>query len=181
MGRLARRVRQSGVYFVTTDTWERRQIFQKPGPAKILLEQLLECRERGYYKLHAFAIMPEHLHMLITPSETSSLEKAVMMIKGGSSHRIKHDLIYQFPIWMEGFHDRWIRNVDEYRIRKQYIEQNPVKARLASKPQEYLLCSACAQYELDSSPYDAGASGAKAPAEEAANVAPKGATHKAPA
>lgn len=179
MGRIHRRVKRSGVYFVTTDTWQRRQIFQKADPAQILLEQLLTCRDRGFYKLHAFVIMPEHLHLLITPNETSSLEKAVMMIKGGASHRIKHELLYTFPIWMESFHDRWIRDLTEYRLRKQYIELNPVKAGLADKPQDYLLGSASGRYALDATLYDQGTSGAKALEPSILNVTPKGVTHKA--
>ncbi len=120
MSRLARRVRQPGVYFVTTDTWGRRQIFLKPEPAKIVSEQILECRERGFYRLHAFVVMPEHLHILLTPGEETSLERAVMMIKGGSSFKIRKELLYISPVWMSGYHDRWIRDAHEYRIRKQY-------------------------------------------------------------
>jgi putative transposase len=163
MGRLARRVRQPGVYFVTTDTWQRRQIFLKPDPARIILEQILECRERGFYRLHEFVIMPEHVHMLITPGPETTLEKSVMMIKGGSSYKIKKQLLYSFPIWMEGFHDRWIRDVREYRMRKQYIELNPVKARLVEKPHLYLFGSCSGNFLLDSCTFDQGASGAEAP------------------
>jgi putative transposase len=163
MSRISRRIKQSGVYFVTTDTWERRQIFSKPEPARIVLEQILECRERGFYKLHAFVVMPEHLHILITPGEETPLEKAVMMIKGGSSYRIKKELLYSFPIWMSGYHDRWIRDPQEYRVRKQYIELNPVKARLAERPADYALGSASGKYRLDSCVHDQGTSGAEAP------------------
>jgi REP-associated tyrosine transposase len=160
MSRITRRVRQPGAYFVTTDTWQRRALFAKPEPARIVLEQILECRERGFYKLHDFVIMPEHLHMLITPGEQASLEKAMMMIKGGSSYKIKKELLYSFPIWMSGYHDRWIRNAHEYRIRKQYIELNPVKARIVESPFEYALGSASGKYPLDPCVHDAGASGA---------------------
>ena len=106
--------------------------------------------------------MPEHLHMLISPGLETSLEKAMMMIKGGSSYRIKKELLYSFPIWMSGYHDRWIRDAHEYRIRKQYIELNPVKARLAEKPSEYPLGSASGKYPLDPCAHDAGTSGAEA-------------------
>jgi putative transposase len=58
MSRIARRVKQPGVYFVTTDTWQRRKLFQKAELAKIVLEQIFECRKRGFYKLHAFVLMP---------------------------------------------------------------------------------------------------------------------------
>jgi putative transposase len=162
MSRLARRVRQPGVYFITTDTWQGRQIFLKPDPAAIVLEQILECRERGFYSLHSFVIMPEHLHMLITPGAETSLEKSVMMIKGGSSYKIKKRLLYSSPIWMEGFHDRWIRDAHEYRMRKQYIELNPVKVQLVARPADYLFGSASGKYELDGCVHDEGAPGAKA-------------------
>ncbi|MGA8220349.1 MAG: transposase [Candidatus Acidiferrales bacterium] len=160
--RIVRRVRQAGVYFVTTDTWERRQIFLKPGPAQIVLAQLLECRERGFYMLHALVVMPEHLHVLLTPGEEASIEKAVQMIKGGSAFKIRKELNYTSPIWHSGYHDRWIRDAHEYRMRKQYIELNPVKARLAEKPADYPLGSASGKFRLDPSNFDdEGASGAK--------------------
>jgi putative transposase len=163
MSRIERRVKQAGVYFVTTDTWERRQIFLKPGPAQIVLAQLLDCRERGFYKLHAFVVMPEHLHILMTPGEEVSIEKAVQMIKGGSAFRIRKELMYTSPIWQRGYHDRWIRDDHEYRIRKQYIEFNPVKARLVERPGDYPSGSASGKFKLDPSIYDReGASGAKA-------------------
>lgn len=85
-----------------------------------------------------------------------------MMIKGGSSHKIKKQLVYSFPVWMEGFHDRWIRDAHEYRMRKQYIELNPVKARLVEKPHEYILGSCSGKFPLDSCAFDQGTSGAEA-------------------
>ena len=97
-----------------------------------------------------------HLSHFATPGDQASLEKAVMMIKGGSSHRIKKELLYRFPIWASGYHDRWIRDAGEYRIRKQYIELNPVKARLAEKPGEYEWGSASGKFELDASPATIG-------------------------
>jgi putative transposase len=156
MSRIARRVHQAGVYFVTTDTWQRRQLFQKPELAKIVLDQIFECRKRGFYRLHAFVLMPEHLHMLITPGEEASLEKAVMMIKGGSSFKIRKELNYKFPIWFSGYHDRWIRDIAEYRIRKQYIELNPVKAQLVGKPSDYSAGSASGRYEMDPCEFEEG-------------------------
>jgi putative transposase len=163
MSRISRRVKRPGVYFVTTETWQRRALFLKPEPARIVIDQILDCRGRGFFKLHAFVLMPEHLHMLITPGDETPLEKAVMMIKGGSSYRIKKELLYSFPIWMGGYHDRWIRNAHEYRIRKHYIEQNPVKARIVGIPSEYAFGSASAKFPLDRCGFDGRGSGAEAP------------------
>jgi len=98
--------------------------------------------------------MPNHLHMLITPGEQTSLERAVMMIKGGSSHRIKKELLYSSPIWMSGYHDRWIRNSAEYQTRKRYIEQNPVKAGLVETVTDYPLGSASGKHEINMCKFD---------------------------
>jgi putative transposase len=164
MSLIVRRVKQAGVYFVTTDTWQRRPLFRKLDVARIVIDQLLECRERGFYKLHAFVLMPEHLHILITPGPETSLERAVQMIKGGSSFKIGKDRQLKCPVWHTGFHDRWIRDEQEYRTRKIYIEQNPVKERLADAPHDYALASASGQFPLDASLFDTGTSEAKASA-----------------
>ncbi len=99
--------------------------------------------------------------MLVTPGAESSLEKAVMMIKGGSAHKIKKQLIYSSPIWMEGFHDRWIRDIQEYRMRKQYIEHNPVNARLVERSSDYALGSCSGKFPLDDCEFDKELQGLK--------------------
>ena len=119
--------------------------------------------------------MPNHLHVLLTPGEETSLEKAMQMIKGGSARRIGLDDPHRFPIWQAGFHDRWIRGADEYRESKLYIEQNPVAAKLATRSEEYEFSSAFGKYEIDTSKFDRGQS----PCCLSPNVAAKAATHKA--
>jgi putative transposase len=44
--------------------------------------KLLEYRDEGHYQLQAFVLMPDHFHMLLTPSDTTTLERAVQLIKG---------------------------------------------------------------------------------------------------
>ena len=154
MGRIIRRVQQAGVYFVTTDVWQRRALFINTNLARIVVEQIVDCRERGFYKLHAFVVMPDHLHVLLTPRETTTIEKAMQMIKGGSSHRIGQDRPQKFPIWHTGFHDRWMRSLGEFHDTKHYIDQNPVVAKLVERTEDYVFSSACGSYRLDPSGFD---------------------------
>ncbi|HKD64522.1 MAG TPA: transposase [Candidatus Acidoferrales bacterium] len=79
MAQIVRRVRQAGIYFVTSRTWQSRALFRKSETAQILLEQLLACRDRSFFKLHEFEIIPDHFHALLTPSPDTTLEKAVQM------------------------------------------------------------------------------------------------------
>lgn len=102
--------------------------------------------------------MPEHLHILLTPGDETTIEKAVQMIKGGSAHRIGIERPHAFPIWHRSFHDRWIRDVEQFWQAKSYIEQNPVKAKLVEAAQQYAWSSANGKVVLDLSRYE-GASG----------------------
>ena len=163
MAHIVRRVRQAGTYFVTSRTWQSRALFQRPATAQILLEQLLDCRGRGFYNLHEFVIMPDHFHALLTPAAETTLEKAMQMIKGGSAHRIHQESGGKFPVWQSGFHDRWIRDQQEYEARAAYIRENPVTARLAGKPEDYAFSSACGRFAMDARSFRAGTSGAEAP------------------
>ena len=154
MAQIARRVRQAGVYFVTTDTWERRALFIHVVTAGIVTQQILGCRDRGFYKLHAFVVMPEHVHVLLTPGDETTIEKAVQMIKGGSARQMNLENPQKFPIWHRGFHDRWIRDAEQYRHAESYISQNPVKAKLVERAEDYAWTSANGKFVLDPSRFD---------------------------
>lgn len=90
---------------------------------------------------------------MLTPGDNTKLEKAIQMIKGGSAYRIRQQLAYKFPVWQPGYHDRWARDAREYQIRKRYMEQNPVRARLVENPEEFPLSSAGSRIALDVSAF----------------------------
>src|SRR5258708_12396039 len=97
--------------------------------------------------------MVGHLSVLLTPAEETTIEKAMQMIKGGSAHRIGLEKPQKFPIWHSGFHDRWMRDAEEYRASKRYSEQNPVEAKLVERPEDYGFSSANGNYVLDLSQF----------------------------
>src|SRR5882672_5256336 len=139
-------------YFVTTKCWQGRTVFQIPEIAKILISALLHYRDRGAYLLHEFVVMPDHLHLLLTPSPTTSLEKAVQLIKGGSSHQIHRERNQKMEIWQEGFYDWTMRDADDLRTKVEYIRMNPVRAKLVQRPQDWPYSSATGQFILDPMP-----------------------------
>ena len=126
-----------GTHFITTATFNRRRLFQTDANAALFLETLQHYRKEGRYKLHAFVVMPDHVHLLITP-EDITIERAMGLIKGGFSHR----LASKFPVWQRGFTSRQMRSREEFETRRQYIHQNPVRARIADTPELYRFSSA---------------------------------------
>ena len=88
MARPKHRTEPGGTYFVTTNTWQRRAVFRKPEWADIVERKVFEHRERGEYLVHRYVIMPDHLHVILTPGCSTTLERAAQLIKGGSSDDI---------------------------------------------------------------------------------------------
>lgn len=103
---------------------------------------MFHYRDEGNFKLHAFVLMPDHFHILLTPSQRITLERAVQLIKGGSSRKIRQELLYRFPIWQTGFDDHRIRSRADFDERVRYIHDNPAQARLAERPERYAYSSA---------------------------------------
>jgi len=143
--------RVPGTYFVTSRTWESRPIFRKAAACDAFVDALLHYRGEGAYLLHAFVLMPEHFHLLLTPTQVS-LERAVMYIKGGSARKIGVMLNSKFPIWQHGFSDHRIRDSWDYSVHLEYIAQNPVRRRLAGIAKEYTWSSSGGQFPLDNPP-----------------------------
>ena len=154
-------------YMVTTETWQRRALFRNESWPKLLVDTLYHYRGTAYL-LHEFVIMPDHIHVLMTP--ITSLEKAVQFIKGGFSYRAKKELGSNMEICQTGFQDRRIRDASDYDLHVKYIRQNPVRKHLCESPQDYPYSSAHAGFELDNVPQ-----GLKPLALGAAAGAPEGA------
>ena len=73
--------------------------------------------------------------MLITPLET--LERALQLIKGDFSYRVKKELNFAGEIWQPSYYDRRVRDMSEYQAFKDYIHLNPVKKGLVSAAGQY--------------------------------------------
>ena len=142
----------AGTYFVTSRTWESRKLFRKQEVCQVFVNALLHYRDRGAYRLHGFALMPEHFHILVTPADNTALERAIQFIKGGSARRIGEELRFNFPVWQRGFSDHRIRDWHDYQEHLAYLEQNPVKRGLCRLAREYRYSSASGQYALDDIP-----------------------------
>lgn len=119
---------QNAAYFVSTQTARRQPYFRHERWALLLKEVILHYSEEDY-SLHGYVIMPDHVHILIVPSST--LEKAVQLIKGGFSFRAKKEFVWKSDIWQPGFSDHRIRNEEDWQRHIEYIRENPVEAKLA--------------------------------------------------
>jgi putative transposase len=139
-------------YFITTKCWQSRAVFQVSENAEILTETLFHYRHCGAYFLHEFVVMLDHLHLLLTPSTTTSFEKAIQLIKGGSSYRIHRVRNQRMEIWQIGFYDWTIRDRNDWQAKVEYIHDNPVRAKLVEKAKDWPYSSASGKFSLDPIP-----------------------------
>jgi|SRR5579872_1564272 putative transposase len=143
-----RRISPPGTYFVNFSTFQRRRFFIVENYARLFLTTLYHYRREGRFLLHAFVIMPDHVHLLITPTLDVTLERAMQFIKGGYSRAAGQQISHR-EIWQKGFTDHRIRHMNDFAGHRLYIHQNPVMAKLAANPAEYRYSSAFPGFKLD--------------------------------
>jgi len=129
------------LFFVTTVCERRKPVFRNHDAANLMMETLCRYQKEDKFLLHAFVIMPDHLHLLIVPQETISLEKAMQFIKGGFSFRYGK-VSKVANIWQRSFTHERIKDEADLQCRRRYIENNPIRARLVNDPAAYPYSSA---------------------------------------
>lgn len=115
-----------------------------PGVARLVAGAIQQGDKRNYL-LHAWVVMPNHVHLLITPM--TGVPRLMQKLKGATA-RAANKMLNRAgtPFWQEESYDRPVRTPEEFQRIENYIVQNPVKAGLATSAVEYHLSSA---YGLD--------------------------------
>jgi putative DNA methylase len=96
------------------------------------------------YRLHAWCIMPNHVHVLITPQGDQTLSRILQSWKSFTANRANVLLGRTGTFWAADYHDRYIRDEAHYANALSYIALNPVKAGLCSTADEWRYSSSWA-------------------------------------
>lgn len=141
-----------GTFFITSRA--QTPIFQTERTAELFLGVMQSYRCQNKFLLHAFVIMPDHFHVIVTPAEDVTLERSVQYLKGGFSFRAKKELAIQREIWQPKYHGRRIRDAEECAALLRYLEENPVKSGLAETSPRFPFSSANPRFfgQLDAFP-----------------------------
>jgi REP element-mobilizing transposase RayT len=136
-------------YFVTTNIYHRQKIFSNPEIANIVLSAIFFLKEKGYYRIYSFVIMPEHLHLIILPQNKKTVSQIMHSLKSYTAKKINNLLGRSGKIWQDGFYERIIRNENDLREKAIYIENNPVRERLVEEPEKYFYSSTRYREKMD--------------------------------
>lgn len=138
-------------FFVTSSAAGKRNLLQPDRAARLFIDVLYAYRAQQKYLLHAFVVMPDHFHVLITVGDIS-IERAVQFIKGGFAFRAGKELKFRSPVWERGFSETRVYDCEAAAQISDYIVQNPIRRGFAFNPPEYPYSSAYLGYELDDVP-----------------------------
>lgn len=126
-------------YYVTFST---RKEFVLPEAARTLVFNHCLFEDARRVHMHAFVVMPDHVHMLFTPlrnedDEPYRLARIMNSIKGASSHSVNKLLSRKGVLWEPESFDRIPGSDGDFEFRLMYIVENPIAAGLAKGPDDY--------------------------------------------
>lgn len=157
---------QHGVYFITFSVVQWVDVFTRYTYAETVINSLKYCIEKKELQLHAWCLMSNHLHLIVS-SKNGKLSDTLRDFKKYTSRVIIQQIadnkeesrrawmlwifksagekntrnnIYQF--WRQENHPIQLESIDFTLTKLEYIHNNPVKAGLVEKPEDYMLSSA---------------------------------------
>lgn len=133
-------------YLVTTRATPNRSLARPPEVAKGICDTLLWIRDQGRLALHSFVVMPDHIHLIITPSNSQTLSKVMHSFKSYSAQEANATLRLKDSMWQAGFYEQAIRTRDAMQHAVEYVARNPVEAGLVAKAQDWPYSSAHENY-----------------------------------
>jgi REP element-mobilizing transposase RayT len=108
----------------------------------ILVEHALLHFDGQRYRLIAWCIMPNHVHVLVETREGWLLDGILHSWKSYTAHEANKLLDRSGELWFREYYDRFIRNAEHFANAIEYIESNPVKAGLVGTKKAWRWSSA---------------------------------------
>ncbi len=121
-----------------------------PNIAKVVVDALRRYDAQHYY-LHAWTVMPNHVHVLFTIESTSTLSLVVQGWKGATAFQANRMLARSGRFWQPEYFDVLVKTSRQFEFCLRYILNNPVKAGLCTEffHWPWSGCSANLHYYVD--------------------------------
>jgi putative transposase len=114
---------------------------RQPEIASLVQDALLHF-DSERYRLIAWCLMPNHVHVVIEIVDGHSLTDIVRSWKSFTARKANSQLGRSGPFWHPDYFDRYMRNEEHLARTVEYVELNPVKAGLVNVADAWLWSSA---------------------------------------
>jgi len=137
MGNIRRYFETGYLYFITTVVQDRQPIFTDEKMCKILLISIEYFKLILDYKVYAYCIMPDHLHLILHPIGKYDLSYIMQMIKGSFARKVNKMNASTGKLWQKRYYEEVIRNESILISKIEYIHANPLRKGLVNFMEEY--------------------------------------------
>jgi putative transposase len=142
---------QRDLHFITFSCYARRPYLDTPSARNKFLQILDEVRSRHQFQLLGYVIMPEHVHLLVSESQTGDPSTSMQMLKQAVSRRMKLRREAPSPktssvhssrgdpqaFWQRRFYDFNVWRSKKLQVKLDYMHGNPVQHRLVHHPADW--------------------------------------------
>jgi putative DNA methylase len=135
MSKLRRQYVEGQTYHTISVTNNRQPLFSNDHAAQIVVDAVNHTRYTEKAYVLAYAVMPDHLHLLLVPRVGYTVSTIMHSIKSYSARQIQRSTGYKGAVWQTSFLDRIIMGDAHLSAILQYIVQNPVSAGLVGEPE----------------------------------------------
>jgi putative transposase len=158
MGLRHRKGIKGGCFFITTSVIGHIPVFADCKCAMAIRDCIELYRQKYQFELKAYVIMPTHIHMILILPDNTALSNVMRDLKKYSSVQIKRIIAenitlraisralaqyvpnnpkWSFKLWQDRFDDVYLFSEEIYNIKMNYIRNNPVKAGLCQRPEDF--------------------------------------------
>jgi REP element-mobilizing transposase RayT len=154
------------LHFLTMTVVDWVDVFTRPVYKEMIVDSLRHCQQKKGLEIYAWVLMTNHLHLIASSAEGTSLSDILRDFKKFTSKRIveavkqehesrKQWMLYRFSFnaaynpkiqdakfWQDGNEPKIIFSADFYEQKRNYIHNNPVRAGIVDEPEHYLYSSA---------------------------------------
>jgi putative transposase len=136
------RLDDSGIFMVTAGTYRKTPFFHSAERIEMLNERIFTCFQEFGWRLHAWAVLPNHYHLIARcdghQERLSRLMGKIHMLSAKWINESDHEPGRK--VWHQ-YWDNRITYEKAYLARLNYVNQNPVKHGLVSEATGYRWCS----------------------------------------
>lgn len=155
---------QNGVYFITCTVVQWVDVFTRREYADIIVASLRYCQLHKGLEILAWVIMSNHVHLIVSSRPGNNLSDTLRDFKRHTATAIvdaieknnqesrKNWLMWllknndQINFWQPGNHAEEINGIAFFKVKRDYIHANPVKAGIVNKEETYTYSSAIDYY-----------------------------------
>lgn len=141
-----RRVSQTGsVYAIVKNTgYPARPLIRNSADPKadaptvdIVINSFKWHHENGHFVCIAYTVMPDHYHLIFVLEDNRTLDQVMGAIGGFTSREINKVRGWTGQFWQEAYHDRMVRDEEEFENQVNYVWENPMRAGFVKRAEDW--------------------------------------------